>query len=206
MAWTVEDWNALRLDVEPIGLAADLGALLHDVLSAIPGRRGMTVCNLGWTSLPRLAWLADSFGRVVVVDPSPSALVEQRSACLPAGIELVGAGYDVLAHVAPACDLVLALEGIHPETTRELDRVLEQAHAALSEGGLLACSLPAAARIGGPLELRLEGSPERRAFHEVELQYRLQRAGFQGTRIRRSPAVSGDAGRLLCLAARRAMN
>ena len=55
-----------------------------------------------------------------------------------------------------------------------------------------------------------DATPAPSEFHEIELQYRLRRAGFRGVRIRRiidetvSPATHGES--LLCMTVRRANN
>ncbi len=53
---------------------------------------------------------------------------------------------------------------------------------------------------------RCENTTGPRTFHEVELQYRLRRAGFQGLRLRRFRREPGMAETILSMAVRRACN
>jgi len=179
---------------------------LRETLARFPGRECMTVCSVGWGGLEPLEWLAARFARVVVLDSAPVALVDSRRTCLPAGVELRDGGADALVGLAAGADVVVAFDVLAPATPRELDRLLAGAHAALAEGGLFAFALPAAACIGGPVDLRLAGTRERRAFHEVELQYRLRRAAFGGMRIERIQAHGAGLDALVCTATRRAGN
>ena len=92
---------------------------------------------------------------------------------------------------------------------RDVDRIFEQIRLSLVEGGLFLSSFPAVSRLAGPYEMPLgEGedvaAPHR--FHEIELQYRLRRAGFQGVRIRRFAECEERPESLLALAVRRANN
>jgi hypothetical protein len=97
------------------------------------------------------------------------------------------------------CDLVLAVDAVMPST---LDADLWQSHGALADGGMFLATLRARPRAGQPFAMGGAGDPV--GLHEVELQYRLRRAGFQGLRLGRLRQVGGE--RLLCLAVRRGWN
>ena len=114
-----------------------------------------------------------------------------------------------LARLAGRADVVLADGTRAGDDLLQLDAALLRARHCLTEGGLLAAAFLAAPR--GPaareMRLRIPGRPSSGAagLHEVELQYRLQRAGFRGARIVR--VTHGDGTDcLLCLAVRRADN
>ncbi len=97
---------------------------------------------------------------------------------------------------------------VDPGAVQGVDRTLAFAHDGLIEGGILVGSLPATQR-REPVSLVLGKSPATPIsgrIHEVELQYRLRRAGFQGVRIRRFPAVADEGDTLICMAVRRASN
>ena len=93
---------------------------------------------------------------------------------------------------------MLAVDTIEPSRLRELLPVI---HASLVEGGVLVATLTARPTDGKPCEMI--GPPSADGVHEVELQYRLRRAGFQGLRLRR---FRGDQPTVLCMAVRRALN
>jgi hypothetical protein len=88
-------------------------------------------------------------------------------------------------------------------------QTLERIYSALSEGGLLVATFPAVVADGARIEMPLCDAGRRSpscALHEVDLQYRLFRTGFQGIRIRRFSADAQQPEMLLCMAIRRANN
>jgi hypothetical protein len=103
----------------------------------------------------------------------------------------------------------VAVDSILGPRDADIDRVFDQIHRSLVEGGVFLSTFPAVSRRSGPYKMRInEGedvtAPHR--FHEIELQYRLRRAGYRGVRIRRFRADEERAETLLCTATRRANN
>ena len=78
--------------------------------------------------------------------------------------------------------------------------------------GILVALVRASRRTRTPLAMKLGGEaagPEAVRLHEVELQYRMHRAGFQGVRIRREANASNpehSVGVLLAMGVSRALN
>jgi len=181
MPWTPEDWEGLQPATEAGGGAPVAADLTRQVLRRLPGRESLTLGDVGGCLGTADPACAGDFGRVVPVEPGSP-----------------GAG---------SLDVVVALETLEPPSVADLDDLLDDLHGRLTEGGLVLFTLPAASCLDGPAEIRLgrrarTGCPR---FHEVELQYRLQRAGFQGIRLRR---VTDDAGaaRIVAVGVRRANN
>lgn len=109
----------------------------------------------------------------------------------------------------PRAHLVLALDVPLGPARAELDAAIARAHHRLFEGGLLLCALRATARSAVLHALTLsstDAAPLPAAIHELELQYRLRRAGFPAPRLRRFDGRRGAGGWLVALAARRAWN
>jgi hypothetical protein len=177
LPWNPEDWESLKLPSEP-GPTRPLRPLdtVRQILSKLPAREGKLVADFGGG--------LGSHPRVVAI--------EESEAC-------PGQGFDV----------AVSLEAILGPTVAQIDEALERVWSALAEGGVFLATFPAVSCIGGPFEMPLRAgadSVRTRGFHEVELQYRLQRAGFQGIRIRRFSAGRGQSGTILCMAVRRANN
>jgi len=200
-AWPVTEIDTLRPPVS--------SELLHEFLLAIPGRERMTVADLDCGTGKRLSFLASHFSRVVALSATTEREGRARLSCPDAEVSFRCAGLNDLAAFGASFDVALAVEPIRATIPAEVDRIFEQARGTLVEGGLFVCCLPAAPRIGGPLRLRLSSDTEpdeSRRFHEVELQYRLRRAGYQGVRIRRLRAPESADAVLFCTAVRRASN
>jgi hypothetical protein len=105
-------------------------------------------------------------------------------------------------------DVAIAIDSIVGPRLSDFDRVLLQIRRCLVEGGLLLATFPAAPKNTIAKAMLLDGGEETLApatYHEIELQYRLQRAGLRGAAIRR---VANHEGRetLVCRAVRRADN
>jgi hypothetical protein len=96
-------------------------------------------------------------------------------------------------------DVLVAIDAFAPG---KLPDGIVRARKLLVEGGVLLMTAPARARDERPFPLN--GIPDR-AWHELELQYRLRRAGYQGLRIRRIDG-DDDGQQLLAMAVRRAHN
>jgi SAM-dependent methyltransferase len=210
MRWGPEEWDIFT--VERAGREAEprpAEESLLDLLRRVPGRRLMTVADLGCGSGRLLPFLGRHFGRVIAVDYAPRSLAFARR---------VSAGQDVtfrrrdLRDLAPfrnSLDVAVAVRSIVGPRPEDVDRILGEIRRSLVEGGLLAAIVPASRRGIAKVPLRLAGDsagPEILGFHEVELQYRLRRAGFRGVRIRRFEDAGDGRGSLLCTAARRADN
>jgi len=200
-------WTRWMDDVDPERPGAD-GVLtphtqqeiLRDVLGRLPGREAKTLAHLGMSPLVHDRALVDAFGRtIVIVDAAPT---DPRGTATPAD------AFD-LAPLRGRVDVLVADGTLARADLAELDRVLDQALRCLNDGGLLAATFPAAPRVGVARELRLRSGATDKdaALHELELQYRLRRAGFHGVRmVRVEAADESEPERLLCLAVRRANN
>lgn len=181
MPWAAEDWNGLLTDgVSERELGCD--SALRSVLDRIPDRRQMSLGLVGYVDAARMGFLESHYGTVSLLPP-----VDRPNGS------------------ARRYDLVLAARPRPSEGG--LDGLLERIHRRLVEGGILILTLPAATTMGGMIELQLDGGRPTcaHAIHEVELQYRLHRAQFQGERIRRvADEIQGST--LLAMATRRASN
>ena len=105
-------------------------------------------------------------------------------------------------------DVIVALDAIATRRLAEFDAALATVRRKLVEGGLLLATFPAAPKRTILRAMLLDGgddTPAPDAFHEVELQYRLQRAGLRGTVLRRKTDEDGLE-TLVCRAVRRADN
>jgi hypothetical protein len=186
--WASEDWTGL-LDpegaIEPRGVSEDVpgGAAeraLRTILLKIPDRRTMKLAVAGECDPSRIGFLETSYGSLTAFPPEVDRPDQARA--------------DVVLVVRPS------------DADGRPDDLFSRAHRHLREGGLCLALLPAAARIGGPIRLRLDGTGPgwHTGIHEVELQYRLAKVGFQGVRIRRMRDLEGSM--LLAMAVRRASN
>ena len=210
MRWGPEDWDAWTLgrpgrDEEPLPAEESLLELLRGV----PGRRGMTVADLGCGSGRLLPFLSKQFGKVVAVDYAPASLALARRVCVGKDVTFRRRDLRDLAPFRNAFDVVVAVGSIVGPRPEDVDRILYEVRRSLVEGGLLAAIVPAAPKGEGMIPLRLtsdKDAPDLLGFHEFELQYRLRRAGFRGVKVRRFEDRGGDPEALLCTAARRADN
>jgi SAM-dependent methyltransferase len=106
-------------------------------------------------------------------------------------------------------DVAVAVDSILGPRDTDIDRVFDQIHRSLVEGGVFISTFPAVSRRSGPYKMRINEGEDVKAphrFHEIELQYRLRRAGYRGVRIRRFHGDDERAETLLCTATRRANN
>jgi SAM-dependent methyltransferase len=210
MRWGPEEWDtlALRRPGEPEASTASERALL-EFLDAVPGRDGMTVADLGCGAGRLLPFLACRFGKVVAVDYAPASLALARR--VSPGKDVVFRRRDLrdLSPFRNAFHTAVAVESIVGPRPEDVDRVLAEVCLSLVEGGFLAAIFPASGTSGRPVPLRLAGDapgPAPLRFHEVELQYRMRRAGFRGLRIRRFAGDGPSRDALLCIASRRGNN
>ena len=202
-----DEWTARRADEPPMP-SPEEHALL-EFLDALPGRGRMTVADLGCGAGRLLPFLARRFERVVAVDYAPASLAVARRVCV--GRDVVFRRRDLrdLTPFRNSFDAAVAVGSIVGPRPEDVDRILSQVFASLVEGGVLAATFPARARSSMPVPVRLAGGGLASGllrFHEVELQYRMRRAGFRGLRIRRFAGVEPSRDALLCVATRRADN
>ena len=151
-------------------------------LGRLPHRERKAVADLGRGLGSRLRLLSSRFGEVHELDSLE-------------GCEL-------------RVDAVVAIDSIRGPRLTDFDRTLVTIRRSLVEGGLLLATFPAAPKETIARAMLLDGgdgTPLPPVFHEVELQYRLQRAGLRGAAIRRA-ADRDDREMLVCRAVRRADN
>ena len=177
MPWRPEDWNEWPVERWVAAFRDDAAMrAVREILLRLPERERQTVLELTRGPSAWATFLEARFARRVEVDLTTSRVPE-----LPGGFEVV-----------------LAVDTIG---VGGLDPLLPRMHAALVEGGVLLATL-AASRAGAAHQSMI-GPASGPGIHEVELQYRLRRAGFQGLRLRR---FRSDDDTLLCMAVRRALN
>lgn len=210
MAWGPDDWDAWTVSApdEDLPPPVETG-LVHDLLKRIPGRRKMTVADLGCGRGDWLDFLARHFGQVVAIDYAPVTLAAARRSCRHDGVIFRRRDLRDLTPFHGCLHVALALESLAGPRIEDVDRMLGEVHACLVEGGLFVSSFPARAARGEPVPMPLVGFPSTDGplrFSEVDLQYRLRRAGFRAVRLRRIAARSGRGNLLLCVATRRADN
>jgi SAM-dependent methyltransferase len=210
MTWGPDDWDAWTVSVpdEDLPPPVETG-LVHDLLRRIPGRRKMTVADLGCGRGDWLDFLSRHFGHVVAVDYAPVTLAAARRSCRHEAVIFRRRDLRDLAPFHGALHVALALESFLGPSVEDVDRMLAEVHACLLEGGLFVASFPARPTRGAPVVMPLAGFPVPEGplrFSEVDLQYRLRRAGFRSVRIRRIAAAAGRGPLLLAVATRRANN
>ena len=176
MSWRKEDWSEWPVErwVGAYGDAAHVRAV-RDILLRLPDRNRRRLVEITCGASPRLPWLEAQFADVVAVDLEQGALPE-----------------------LPASSAVLAVDTL---PARALPELLPTIHASLDEGGVFVATLAAPANPSLPIDML--GPMRSDDVHEVELQYRLRRAGFQGLRLRR---FRDDPPIVLAMAVRRALN
>ena len=153
--------------------------------------------------------LVTGFARVILVVDPATARARDESASADGRIEWHARALDDLDPLRGRIDVLLADGTLARDDPARLDEALGHALGCRTEGGLLAATVPAVPRADAAREVRLRvgATASDPALHEVELQYRMRRAGFRGVRILRLEATAGaDPDRLLCLAVRRANN
>jgi SAM-dependent methyltransferase len=182
---------------------------LQSALVKIPNRARKTVADLGCGSGRLLPFLASRFDTVVAVDYAPATLASARDACVDSNVVFRRRDLRDLTPFRNTFHVAVALDSVVGPRTADVDRMLRQICRSLVEGGVLLATFPAAPRVGRPVPMKLrtdEAADGPLEFQEVEIQYRLRQAGFQGVRIRRFEGEEGRPASLLCLAVRRAMN
>ncbi len=210
MAWGPDDWDAWTLQALEDDAPPPVGEdPVREFLLGISGRRGMTVADLGCGRGDWIGFLSAHFGQVVAIDYAPFTLAAAKRGCKDPRVIFRRRDLRDLGPLRDAIHVALALESIVGPAVEDVDRMLAQVRASLVEGGLFVGTFPARPRRGGPVPMALAGFPVAEGplrFSEVDLQYRLRRAGFRGIRIRRLPASCGRGERLFAIAARRGDN
>ena len=210
MPWGPEDWDALLLrNEEPMHHSPVLLEAVEEVLLRIPNRRRKTVADLGCGMGSGLPFLAANFDKVIAVDYAPASLAAARKQLSGETIEFRRRDLRDLKPFRGALDVAVAVDSILGPRNSDIDRIFEQVHRSLVEGGVFLATFPAVSRNTGPYPMQLGDSDDVLAphqFHEIELQYRLRRVGFQGVRMRRFDPDDERPESLLCMAVRRANN
>lgn len=208
--WGPDDWDACI--VRGPALVAEMPpherALFH-VLEGFRERHSMTVADLGCGVGRLLSPLAALFGRVTAIDYAPATLSLARRACASPNVAFRRRDLRNLVPFRNAFHVGVAVDSILGPRIEDIDRMLEQIHASLAWGGILCATVPAAVTGSRPVPMRLAGGtvePVPTRLHEVELQYRLTRAGFLGVRLQRFGAVDGTGDRLLVVATKAPRN
>ena len=182
MPWQPEDWNEWPTERWVAGYAEPAHVrAASDIVARLPAGAEATVLQLLRGPTRPLPILAERFGRVVAID------ISER------GVERLE--YD------GRCQAMLALDAFDP---RQADATLAWARASLIEGGVLVGSVLAVG--GSPRPFPMTDDRDGAGFHEIGLQFRLRRAGFQGLRLRRLAADGDEPERIVFMAARRALN
>lgn len=213
MIWEPEDWDAwFSSDESACRPAPEVEPALRAVIDHIPRAALKTVADLGFGRDARLPFLVARFARVVTTDRLTAAMVVARRRCDSQRPEFLDSEPCDLHLLRGRLDVAIAVGAIAGTRASNFDRDLGQVRAALVEGGLLVGSFPARPRSSALLALRLGNDDDANTrrpprFHELELQYRLRKAGFLGVRMRRIGASAEDDGEsLLVLATRRELN
>jgi SAM-dependent methyltransferase len=211
MLWGPDDWDAWGEEqTSSTSPPADHEEVIHDILRKLPRRRRKTVgdlgCGRGWL----LPFLVANFGHVLAVDYAPASLAVARRSCEGLSITFRRRDLRDLTPFRGSLDVAVAIDSIVGPRVGDVDKIVGQVLQCLVEGGLFLATFPAQPR-NGPrrmLELASEEATEgpQLRFTEVELQYRLRRAGFRGVRLRRFAGPESRPERLLCVASRRASN
>jgi len=212
MPWGPEDWDALTQSEQPGGtrpISLEQQALLRS-LRRIPRRQRMTVADLGCGRGDLLPFLASHFRNVVAIDYAPVSLAWAREGCDGKAVTFRRRDLRDLTPFRGAFHVAVAVNSILGPRLSDVDRILDQIHRSLVEGGILLATFQVSPRGGTPRALPL--CDERSEvltpliMSEAEVQYHVRRAGFRGVSVRRLAEERGFRDRLLCIATRRANN
>jgi len=205
--WGPDDWDAWAIeDAKVPGSGLSLDAV-RSTLCKVPRRERKSVADLGCGQGSLLPFLALNFSAVTAVDYAPASLAAARAACDEPNITFRRRDLRDLSPFRGRFHVAVAVDSIIGPRSSDLETILSEIWASLTEGGLLLATFPA--NHAPDRKLSMIASAERARsgpLHEVELQYRFRRAGFQGVRIRRLTGGGGSESRLLGLAVRRGMN
>ena len=204
MLWGPDHWDDWTADAPPDD-NGDGDDILRSTLLRIPRRKSRTVADLGCGDSSLTRFLAAHFARVIAVDYAPGTLFRNRSEAAGPNVTFRRRDLRDLTPFLNSFHVAVAVQSITGPSTSDVDRILAQIWSCLVEGGVLIATFPAGTGANRPVTLAVAdpGRP-RGPFHEVELQYRIRRAGFQGVRIRRVEDPAGPL--LMALAVRRGLN
>lgn len=207
MLWGPDDWDAWTCggtDSPEIGPHLDV---VRSTLLKIPHRDRKSVADLGCGPGSLTPFLAMNFSDVTAIDYAPACLAMARDSCDEKNVRFRRRDLRDLSPFRSRFHVAVAIDSIAGPRPSDVDTMLAEIWASLMDGGLLLATFPAARNSREPFPMA--GSEDRDPFgglHEVELQYRFRRAGFQGVRIRRLSFRNAGEPRLLGLAVRRGMN
>lgn len=205
MLWGPDQWDAWTDDGPPPDETGESGDILRWTLLQIPRRESKSVADLGCREASLTRFLASHFADVTALDYEPATLFRNRSESAGPNVTFRRRDLKDLTPFRNRFHVAVAAESITGPSTSDVDQVLSQIWNSLVEGGVLVATLPAAVDSVVPVTLAsADPHRPRGPFHEVELQYRLRRACFQGVRIRRIENETGSM--LLALAVRRGLN
>ena len=208
MAWGVDDWE-LWSPWTRGGVSAErnTGEWTADLLRRLPGTQGMRLADVGSSLSAALPATAVRFGEVVAVDHPETLRTRTPAARGELGLPHGGCTLTQMARGGRRFHAAVALDPWRHATRGDTDHVLRALWCGLAEGGILVVTVPARRAERHAFEMLLSpgAGDDPCAFHEIELQYLLRRAGYQGIRMR---GLTDDAGgRLLAaMAVRRANN
>jgi len=203
--WGPDQWDAWTAEQPPPDDDGDGSGILQETLLQIPRRANKTVADLGCGDASLTRFLASHFAAVTAIDYAPETLFRNRSECAGANVTFRRRDLRDLTPFRNRFHVAVAVQSITGPSTSDVDLILSQVWNSLVEGGVLIATLPAGIPSGRPVTLAVaDPTRPRGPFHEVELQFRLRRAGFQGVRIRRIEVPAGPM--LMVLAVRRGLN
>ena len=209
MGWGPEDWDRWLSEHEgPQPALPETVLEIERWLGRLPSRDTKTVADLGCGLGARLPLLAARFGEVIAVDYAPAGMARLRRRYHNLGIEFRRRDLRDLCPFYGRLDVAVAIDSILGPRLSDFDRMLEQVRRCLVEGGLLLATFRAAPKHTIARAMLLdqgEGTPAPTEFHEIELQYRLRRAGLRGAAIKRAVDREGREN-LVCRAVKRADN
>ncbi len=207
MLWGPDDWDAwTRGDATLSGIGPHLD-VVRSTLLKIPHRGRKSIADFGCGQGALTPFLAMNFSEVTAIDYAPACLAVARESCDEQNVRFRRRDLRDLSPFRGRFHVAVAIDSIAGPRPSDVDRILAEIWSSLTEGGLLLATFPAACGSREPFPMT--GDKDRDPFgslHEVELQYRFRRAGFQGVRIRRLSFRNAAAPRLLGLAVRRGMN
>lgn len=205
MLWGPDQLGSMSAEAGPPDEVVGVADILRSTLLQLPRRETKTVADLGCGEASLTRFLASHFLKVTAVDYAPETLFRNRSESAGPNVTFRRRDLTDLAPFRSCFHVAVAARSIHGSSTSDVDRILAQVWASLVEGGVLMATLPAATGGDRPVSLAVAHPHRPRGpFHEMELQFRLLRAGFQGVRIRRIEEPDGPV--LMALAVRRGLN